>query len=131
MGQIKNIKLHIVTDIKNIQCHNNNNNTKWYNAFSQDVHHQAETRTCNEQESTCATVGEDENWKQNPLQRQEKTLEKNKARIIKQRTVRNRGCCNAFEVFFAGPYWIGGDWTERVLNMLELRYPVVLCHGCC
>merc|ERR1712183_730534 len=122
MGQIKNIKLHIVTDIKNIQCHNNN--TKWRNAFSQDVHHQAETRTCNEQESTCATVGEDENWKQNPLQRQEKTLEKNKARIIKQRTVRNGGCCNAFEVRFAGPYWIDGEWKERVLNV---RIEVLSC----
>merc|ERR1712183_502686 len=124
MGQIKNIKLHIVTDIKNIQCHNNN--TKWYNAFSQDVHHQAETRTCNEQESTCATVGEDENRKQNPIQRQEKTLEKNETRIIKQRTVRNRGCCNAFEVFSAGPYWIGWDWTERVLDVgIELSSCIV------
>merc|ERR1712212_714600 len=83
MGTDKNIKLHIVTDIKNIQCHNNNNNTKWYNAFSQDVHHQAETRTCNEQESTSATVGEDEDRKQNPIQRQEKTLEKNQARTLR------------------------------------------------
>merc|ERR1711973_333454 len=59
------------------------NNTR-YNEFPQDVHHQAKTRTQDEYEPTCATVGQDEDWKQDSIQCQEKTLEKNQTWTLKR-----------------------------------------------
>merc|ERR1711872_13470 len=87
MGQIKNIKLHIVTDIKNILV--TYSSKKHYNEFPQDVHYQAQTCTQDEHEPTCATVGQDENRKQNPIQCKEETLEKNQTWTVRILTTLN------------------------------------------